>query len=99
MFKEKVFTESCINGECKKTEYYREIDNGVETLKKITDDVIIEIFNKANNVLPLDIRLQRDFKEKPKPRSKSTKKKRKINGSKKKNNSKGKRQKNAKKVI
>ena len=40
MFKEKVFTETCINGECKKTEYYREINDGVETIKKITDDVI-----------------------------------------------------------
>lgn len=69
MFKEKVFTEVCVNGECKKTEYYREIVNGVEKLKKITDDVIIEIFNNANNILPLDIRLQRDFKDKPKSRS------------------------------
>jgi len=74
MFKENLFTEVCVNGECKKTEYYREIVNGVETLKKITDDVIIEIFNNANNILPLDIRLQRDFKDKPKSRSRKRKK-------------------------
>ena len=35
MFKEKVFTETCINDECKKTEYYREINNGIETLKNL----------------------------------------------------------------
>ena len=74
MFKEKVFTETCINGECKKTEYYREINDGIESIKKLTDDVIIEIFNKANNILPLDIRLQRDFKNKPKSRSRKRKK-------------------------
>ena len=91
MFKEKVFTEVCVNGECKNTEYYREIVNGVETLKKITDDVIIEIFNNANNILPLDIRLQRDFKDKPKSRSRKRKK---INKPEKK---KGKSQKKAKK--
>ena len=75
MFKEKVFTETCINGECKKTEYYREINDGGETIKKLTDDVIIEIFNKANNILPLDIRLQRDFKSKPKSKSRKVNKK------------------------
>jgi hypothetical protein len=93
MFKEKVFTEVCVNGDCKKTEYYREIVNGVETLKKITDDVIIEIFNNANNILPLDIRLQRDFKDKPKSRSRKRKKK----VDKKNDNKKSKRQKKAKK--
>ena len=92
MFKEKVFTETCINDECKKTEYYREINNGVETLKKITDDVIIEIFNKANNILPLDIRLQRDFKNKPKTKSRKVNNKDKKKD-KKKDNKKSKKQK------
>ena len=98
MSKEKVFTETCINGECKRTEYYREINDGIESIKKLTDDVIIEIFNKANNILPLDIRLQRDFKEKPMSRSKSVKKYKKK-ADKKNNNKKSKRQKKGKKVI
>ena len=79
MFKEKVLTELCVNGECKKSEYYREINDGVETIKKITDDIIIEIFNKANNLLPLDIRLQRDFKDKPMAKSRKKKDKKKDN--------------------
>jgi hypothetical protein len=85
MFKEKVFTEICVNGECKKSEYYREITDGIENVKKLTDDVIIEIFNKANNILPLDIRLLRDFKDKPraKSRKKNDKKKDKKNDKKK----------------
>lgn len=92
MFKEKVFTETCINGDCKKTEYYREINDGVETVKKLTDDVIIDIFNKANNILPLDIRLQRDFKSKPKSKSRKVNKK-----DKKKDKKKSKKQKKGKK--
>ena len=77
MFKENVFTQTCINSDCKKTEYYREINNGEEKIKKITDDVIIEIFNKANNLLPLDVRLMRDFKSKPTNKSRKRKKKKK----------------------
>tara|TARA_B000000557_G_scaffold215983_1_gene182775 strand:+ start:414 stop:692 length:279 start_codon:yes stop_codon:yes gene_type:complete len=92
MFKEKVFTETCINGDCKKTEYYREINDGVETVKKLTDDIIIDIFNKANNILPLDIRLQRDFKSKPKSKSRKVNKK-----DKKKDKKKSKKQKKGKK--
>lgn len=92
MFKEKVFTETCINEDCKKTEYYREINDGVETVKKLTDDIIIDIFNKANNILPLDIRLQRDFKSKPKSKSRKVNKK-----DKKKDKNKSKKQKKGKK--